>query len=93
MKCAALILMNGLSNVVSGNLFVRLPRILSFSSCIGPEKQSNIASMTVREGYRARCKTGYTPWEIGQPGFNLVEVETQNDLPLTKDWMFNDSKV
>jgi SAM-dependent methyltransferase len=36
--------------------------------------------MTIEERYRERYKTGDTPWDIGQPDFNLVEVVTQKPI-------------
>jgi SAM-dependent methyltransferase len=36
--------------------------------------------MTVEERYRERYKSGDTPWDVGQPDFNLIEVVTQNPI-------------
>ena len=36
--------------------------------------------MTVEEQYRERYRSGDTPWDVGRPDFNLVEVVTQ--LPI-----------
>ncbi|MDY6857463.1 MAG: class I SAM-dependent methyltransferase [Thermodesulfobacteriota bacterium] len=36
--------------------------------------------MTVEERYRERYKYGDTPWDIGQPDFNLVEVVTKKPI-------------
>ena len=36
--------------------------------------------MTVDERYRERYKSGDTPWDVGQPDFNLIEVVTQNPI-------------
>jgi len=36
--------------------------------------------MTVEERYRKRYKSGDTPWDIGQPDFNLIEVVTQKPI-------------
>ena len=33
--------------------------------------------MTVEERYRERYKSGDTPWDVGQPDFNLIEVVTK----------------
>jgi methyl halide transferase len=37
--------------------------------------------MTVEEHYKERYKSGNTPWDIGQPDFNLVEVVTKTPIP------------
>ena len=36
--------------------------------------------MTVEKRYRERYKSGDTPWDIGQPDFNLIEVVTQRPI-------------
>jgi SAM-dependent methyltransferase len=36
--------------------------------------------MTVEERFRERYKSGHTPWDIGQPDFNLIEVVTQKPI-------------
>jgi methyl halide transferase len=36
--------------------------------------------MTVEEKYREGYKSGDTPWDIGQPDFNLIEVVTQKPI-------------
>ncbi len=36
--------------------------------------------MAVEERYRERYKSGNTPWDIGQPDFNLSEVVTQKPI-------------
>ncbi|MCF8026656.1 MAG: class I SAM-dependent methyltransferase [Desulfobacteraceae bacterium] len=36
--------------------------------------------MTVEEGYKKRYKSGNTPWDIGKPDFNLIEVVTQRPV-------------
>ena len=40
--------------------------------------------MTDEERYRERYKSGDTPWDVGQPDFNLVEVVTQRPIPSCK---------
>ena len=40
--------------------------------------------MTIEERYRERYKSGDTPWDIGQPDFNLIEVVTQKPIPNCK---------
>ncbi len=40
--------------------------------------------MTIEERYRERYKSGDTPWDIGQPDFNLIEVVTQKPIPVCK---------
>ena len=37
--------------------------------------------MTVEERYKERYKSGDTPWDVGQPDFNLIEVVTQKPIP------------
>ena len=36
--------------------------------------------MTIEEQYRERYKSGDTPWDAGQPDFNLIEVVTQKPI-------------
>jgi 2-polyprenyl-3-methyl-5-hydroxy-6-metoxy-1,4-benzoquinol methylase len=36
--------------------------------------------MTIEEGYRERYKSGDTPWDVGQPDFNLIEVVSQKPI-------------
>ena len=36
--------------------------------------------MTIEERYRDRYESGDTPWDIGQPDFNLIEVVTQKPI-------------
>ncbi len=36
--------------------------------------------MTIEERYRERYKSGNTPWDVGQPDFNLIEVVTQKPI-------------
>lgn len=40
--------------------------------------------MSVEEGYRVRYGSGSTPWDVGQPDFNLIEVVTQKPIPSCK---------
>lgn len=40
--------------------------------------------MTIEEGYGERYKSGDTPWDVGQPDFNLIEVVTQKPVPPCK---------
>ncbi|HAG12037.1 MAG TPA: class I SAM-dependent methyltransferase [Desulfotomaculum sp.] len=40
--------------------------------------------MTVEERYRESYKTGYTPWDVGQPDFNLIEVVTTKPIQSCK---------
>lgn len=37
--------------------------------------------MTVEERYRERYKSGDTPWDVGRPDSNLVDVVTQRPVP------------
>ncbi len=37
--------------------------------------------MTIEDRYRERYKSGDTPWDIGRPDFNLIEVVTQRPIP------------
>jgi SAM-dependent methyltransferase len=36
--------------------------------------------MTIEERYRERYKSGDTPWDVGRPDFNLIEVVTQKPI-------------
>jgi SAM-dependent methyltransferase len=36
--------------------------------------------MTVEERYRERYKSGDTPWDVGQPDFNLIEIVTKKPI-------------
>jgi len=40
--------------------------------------------MTVEDRYRERYQSGNTPWDAGQPDFNLIEVVTQTPIPSGK---------
>ena len=40
--------------------------------------------MTIKERYDERYKSGDTPWDLGQPDFNLIEVVTQRPIPAGK---------
>ncbi len=40
--------------------------------------------MTVEGRFNARYKSGDTPWDIGQPDFNLIEVVTKQPIPSCK---------
>ncbi len=40
--------------------------------------------MTVEKEYRERYKTGDTPWDVGEPDFNLIEVVTKKAVPRCK---------
>ena len=40
--------------------------------------------MTVEERYRKRYKSGDTPWDIGQPDFNLIEAVTKTPIQSCK---------
>jgi methyl halide transferase len=40
--------------------------------------------MTIEESFRERYKSGNTPWDVGQPDFNLIEVVTQRPIPSCK---------
>jgi SAM-dependent methyltransferase len=37
--------------------------------------------MTIQERYRERYQSGDTPWDVGQPDFNLIEVATKKPIP------------
>jgi hypothetical protein len=47
--------------------------------------------MTVEERYRERYRSGDTPWDIGQPDFNLIEVVTKN--PILKFFHYNQATL
>lgn len=36
--------------------------------------------MTIEERYRERYKSGNTPWDVGKPDFNLIDVVTQKPV-------------
>jgi SAM-dependent methyltransferase len=36
--------------------------------------------MTIEKRYRKRYKSGNTPWDVGQPDFNLIEIVTKNPI-------------
>ncbi len=40
--------------------------------------------MTIEKRYRERYKSGNTPWDAGQPDFNLIEIVTKNPIPSCK---------
>ena len=40
--------------------------------------------MTVEDSYRKRYRSGDTPWDVGHPDFNLIEVVTQKPIPSCK---------
>jgi len=40
--------------------------------------------MIIEDRYRERYKSGDTPWDVGQPDFNLIEVATQRPIPSCK---------
>ncbi len=40
--------------------------------------------MTIEERYIERYKAGDTPWDVGQPDFNLIEVVTKQPIPSCK---------
>ena len=40
--------------------------------------------MTIEERYRERYQSGDTPWDVGLPDFNLIEVVTQKPVPSCK---------
>lgn len=37
--------------------------------------------MTTQDHFRERYKSGDTPWDLGRPDFNLIEVVTQKPVP------------
>lgn len=37
--------------------------------------------MSLEDRFKERYKSGFTPWDIGKPDFNLVEVVTQKPIP------------
>ena len=40
--------------------------------------------MTVEDRYRERYRAGDTPWDVGRPDFNLIEVVTQKPVSICK---------
>lgn len=40
--------------------------------------------MPIEDRYKERYKSGDTPWDIGKPDFNLIEVVTQKPIPICK---------
>lgn len=40
--------------------------------------------MTIEERYKKRYKSGDTPWDVGKPDFNLIEVVTKRPIPSCK---------
>ncbi len=40
--------------------------------------------MTIEDQYRERYKSGDTPWDVGLPDFNLIEVVTEKPIPNCK---------
>ncbi len=38
--------------------------------------------MTIQERFNERYQTGETPWDIGKPDFNLIEVISQTPVPV-----------
>jgi SAM-dependent methyltransferase len=40
--------------------------------------------MTVKERYRKRYESGQTPWDVGKPDFNLIEVVTKKPIQSCK---------
>jgi len=36
--------------------------------------------MTIENRYRNRYKLGDTPWDVGQPDFNLIKTVTENNI-------------
>ena len=40
--------------------------------------------MSVKDQYQERYKDGNSPWDLGQPDFNLIEVVTQRPIPSCK---------
>ena len=37
--------------------------------------------MSLEDRFKERYKSGFTPWDIGKPDFNLVEIVTQKPIP------------
>ena len=37
--------------------------------------------MTIEKGYKKRYKSGDTPWDVGQPDFNLIDTVTGTPIP------------
>lgn len=40
--------------------------------------------MTIEKRYRGRYKSGDTPWDVGQPDFNLIDAVTENNIKSNK---------
>ena len=40
--------------------------------------------MTIQERFKKRYKSGDTPWDVGKPDFNLIEVVTQKPIQSSK---------
>ena len=40
--------------------------------------------MTIEDGYKKRYESGNTPWDLGQPDFNLIETVTNIPIPNCK---------
>jgi SAM-dependent methyltransferase len=40
--------------------------------------------MPIEDRFKEMYKSGYTPWDIGKPDFNLVQVVTQKPIPSCK---------
>ena len=40
--------------------------------------------MTIEDGYKKRYESGNTPWDLGQPDFNLIETVTNLPIPNCK---------
>jgi SAM-dependent methyltransferase len=40
--------------------------------------------MAIEDRYKERYESGQTPWDVGQPDFNLIEVVTQKPIPICK---------
>ena len=40
--------------------------------------------MTVEDHFKEKYKSGDTPWDLGQPDFNLIEVVTGKPIPSCK---------
>lgn len=53
-------------------------RAISVDSALGG------IQMTIENGYKARYESGNTPWDLGQPDFNLVETVTGRPVPACK---------
>ena len=44
--------------------------------------------MTIKERYKDRYRSGNTPWDIGQPDFNLIEVRSAAEIILAVEPYF-----